>query len=344
MRVLIDVRPAASCGTGIGRYANMLAEVTREPVQGHVCAAADGARLRFGSAQEQELSLPALLERERVELLHSPLFQLPALLAACAAVITIHDAAPVLHPELTSPGFARLFEQAALAAERAAVVVCPSESARDEVVRALSLPPEKVCVVPETPAAVFEQSSLPPRAEEEPFLLVVGSVEPRKNPLAILEALAAAPDLPRVVFAGPLAGTDLWGEAQRLGVKDRVRLVGWVEDRELVRLYRSATALVFPSRYEGFGLPVIEAFACDTPVVASTAPAVREVAGDAALLVDPDDVDGLANAIQRVIADEALRAELRTRGRKRLEERYSPQAVRAGLAAAWNLAAKEVAA
>ena len=344
MRVLIDVRPAASCGTGIGRYANMLAEVTREGVAGHVCAEAGADRLRFGSAVEEALSLPALLARERVALFHSPLFHLPPTLGECAGVITIHDAVPLVRPELTSPEFARLFEGASPAAARAALVVCPSEAARVEVVAALSIAEEKTWVVPETPGARFLARPEPEQGSCEPFLLVVGSIEARKNPTLVLEALALAPELPPVVFAGPVAGLDLLAEADRLGVRERVRIEGWVPDAELVRLYRRAAALVFPSRHEGFGLPVIEAFATGTPVVASTDPAIREVAGDAALLIDPDDADGLVEALRRVLGDPELRETLRTRGRARLGERYSPAAVRAGLAKAWDRVAREVAA
>lgn len=341
MRVLIDVRPAASCGTGIGRYARMLAEVTREPIPGHACAAADGQRLRFGSVIEEELGLPALLARERAELFHSPLFHLPALLGDAAAVVTIHDAAPVLHPELTTPAFARLFERAAQAAARAALVVCPTETARQEVVQALSLPANKVRVVPEAPSPVFADASEGPQTPGEPYLLVVGSLEARKNPALVLDALALAPELPPAVFVGPEAGFDLLSEAERRGVRARVRVEGWLPDRELARLYRSATALLFPSRYEGFGLPLVEAFASGLPVVSSRAGSLPEVAGDAALLVDPDDAQGLAEATRLLVADPALRTELVARGRRRVEERYSLAVVSRGLAGAWDQVAHE---
>lgn len=345
MRVLLDVRPGDACGTGIGRYARMLTDVVGEGVPPHTCAIGSATRLRFGSASEEALALPALLARCEMDLFHSPLFHLPALLSDCAAAITIHDAAPVLHPELTAAGFARLFELAPAAADRATVVVCPSDTARADVVRALSLPPEKVHVVPETPAAEFRHASWQEesQAEERP-LLVVGSIEARKNPSLMLEALALAPDLLPVVFVGLPAGFDLMAEADRLGVRSRVRALGWLPDRELARLYREAAALVFPSRYEGFGLPVIEAFACGTPVVASTAGSIPEVAGDAALLVDPDDADGLVAALRRVLGDPELRTTLRARGRERIATHYSPEAVRAGLARVWDHVAREVAA
>lgn len=341
MRILLDVRPSATCATGIGRYARMLRDTVQAGVDGHSCVAAGVERLRFRSPPEEELALPALLARERVELFHSPLFHLPALLGDCAAAITIHDAAPVLHPELTAPGFARLFEGAAEAAARASLVVCPSETARDDVTRALSLPTDKVRVVPEAPASLFleEPEELSPAAE--PFLLVVGSIESRKNPGLVLEALALDPDLPPAVFVGPEAGFDLLGEAERLGVRSRVHRDGWLSDRELCQRYRQATALLFPSRYEGFGLPLVEAFACGLPAVASRTGSLPEVAGDAALLVDPDDAQELAEATGRLLADAELRAELVARGRKRVHERYSLTAVRQGLAAAWDQVARE---
>lgn len=342
MRVLIDVRPAATCLTGIGRYARMLEHVARVGVPGHSCALGGSDRLQFSSAREEELALPALLAREGVELFHSPLFHLPVLLEGCCGAITIHDAVPVAHPELSTPGFARLFERAAEAARRAAVVICPSQTARDEVASALSLPPEKVHVVPETPAPVFLRPPPAgrPRAGER-FMLVVGSVEARKNPRLVLEALALAPDLPPVIFVGPPGGFDLVAEAERLGVRDRVRQEGWLPDQQVARLYRQAALLLFTSRHEGFGLPIVEAFASGLPVVASTAGSLPEVAGDAALLVDPDDAQGLADAARRLLAEAELRTLLVERGRSRLADHYSAEAVRRGLATAWDRVAAE---
>src|SRR5581483_205692 len=250
------------------------------------------------------------------DVFHSPLFRLPAVLP-CAAVVTVHDAIPVVRPELSNPEFTRLFEENAReACERAAAVVCPSEHAKKDVVSALGVAAEKVHVIVETPAPHFRVLE-----GQKPggYFLVVGSLEERKNPRVVLEALANLPkeDRKPVVFVGPNAGFDVIGLASELGVLENVVRHGAVSDTELVQLYNDAIALIVPSRYEGFGLPVVEAFACGTPVISSTAASLPEVAGDAAFFFSPDDAAGLAELMRSLTEDK--RAELRTRGFEQLK-------------------------
>lgn len=306
---------------------------------GHQVVTASTLGLSFGSPAEEELGLPGVLEREGIDLYHSPLWGLPALLP-CPAVVTVHDAIPVTHPELTAEAFRPMWAQAAEATARAAAVVCPTEHAKGEVVGALGLDPVHVHVVPEAPAAVFS-----PRAPEVvaaalrehrvagTYLLSCGSIERRKNPDGLLAALALLPveTRPFLLFAGPSAGFDLAAEATRRGVADHVRHLGVVSDEALAALYSGALAVLVCSRAEGFGLPVVEAWACGAPVIASNTTALPEVAGDAALLVDPEDPRAIAHAIARMIDDSSLRADLRARGLARLEERFSPAAVRSAL-------------
>lgn len=348
MRVLFDARPGVHCATGIGRYTRTVAELLLAGVAGSdrwtLAGSEASCELRAASPLEQDLALPALLERESVDVFHSPLFHLPALLP-CRAIVTIHDAIPARRPDLAVPGFARLFEVAERAARRADAVVCPSRHAKADLVGAIGLEAEKVHVVPETPAPVFRPS--PPAAVEAlrrrlgldgPYLLVVGSLERRKNPGLVLDALATlrrSGDAPLVVFVGPEAGFDLRGAADALHVSDRVSELGVVPDADLSTLLTGATALVFPSLYEGFGLPVIEAFACDTAVLASNAASIPEVAGDAALLFDPSDAAALATAIERVVGDAALRDDLRRRGRARLAH-FSREIVGGALSALYE--------
>ena len=251
------------------------------------------------------------------DVFHSPLFHLPALVP-CRSVITLHDAIPLVRPDLSDPDFTRLFHEEAIeTAERADAIVCPSEHAKRDVVSSLKIDGGKVHVITETAAPHFRVLE---RTGEPRHLLVVGSLEPRKNPLVVLNALAKlAPETrPRVGFVGPRAGIDILWEAQVRGLEETVSWAGTVPDDELVRLYNDAIALVFPSHYEGFGLPVVEAFACGTPVIASNAASIPEVAGDAAILFDPRDADALAQAIQSLT--EEKRAELKRRGFKRLEQ------------------------
>jgi glycosyltransferase involved in cell wall biosynthesis len=143
------------------------------------------------------------------------------------------------------------------------------------------------------------------RAEGGPYALFVGTLQPRKDPLAALEALALVPGELRLVLVGPDkgAGVDARRAAARLGLNGRVTFTGHVEKQELAELYRGAACLVFPSRYEGFGLPVVEAMASGTPVVAAASGSIPEVAGDAAVLVEPGNPAALAGGIERAVAD-----------------------------------------
>jgi glycosyltransferase involved in cell wall biosynthesis len=322
-RVLFDARPAENCLTGIGRYAGTLATLMKG-VPGHFCWSL-GRDLKWSPATpiEEELELPWLLEREEIDVFHSPLFPLPAVVP-CRSVVTVHDAIPLVRPELSTPGFTRLFaERARDGALRADRVICPSEHAKKDVVATLRVPEEKVRVVAETPAPCFRVVDQPGPREH---FLVVGSIEARKNPLVVLDAIARFPESerPKVVFVGPDAGIDLVAEAAQRGVERTVRRAGPVPDEELVLLYNRAVALIFPSLYEGFGLPVLEAFACGTPVIASSAASIPEVAGDAALSFDPQDPSALAEAMRSLGPEKAV--ELRTRGFARLE-RFSRERV-----------------
>lgn len=335
MRILFDARPAIACKSGIGRYAATLAELSCDLGQHDVQRLGLDLRLQARSHLDEEIALPALLARGGFDLYHSPFFQLPAILP-CPAVITIHDAVPVVRPELTSPEFAALFSASARSsAERAAAIVCPSEFARAEVAAALGVDPSKVHAVPECPAALFSRERPRPRTGHtlSPFLLSVGPYEQRKNQDCVLEALSRLADRTlRAVFVG--SGTDdgrLEAEAERRGLRERCRILGHVSDDELHGLYRAAEAVVVASRHEGFGLPVIEAFAVGTPVIHSRAGALPEVAGPAGLSFDPDAPEELATQLERLALEPELSGSLVDAGRSRLANRYSARAVRAAL-------------
>jgi glycosyltransferase involved in cell wall biosynthesis len=181
------------------------------------------------------------------------------------------------------------------AVRRARRVLAVSERTKADVVELYGAPPEKVVVTPNGVDPAFS-----PRGDgDAAYLLYVGAIQTRKDPLAAAEA-ARAVGLPLVVV-GPEKEPELARELERRGAQLR----GWVDKPELADLYRGAAALVLPSRYEGFGLPVLEAMACGTPVVATPDPALREVAGDAALYASPAE---LPDAIRRALADRAALA------------------------------------
>jgi glycosyltransferase involved in cell wall biosynthesis len=201
--------------------------------------------------------------------------------------------------------------------KRAARVLVGSDWTRRRLAERYGVPDEKVVVTPYGIDPAFTPDG--PRAGNGSALLFVGALQPRKDPLCAVRALARLyPEL-ELVFVGPekRGANDVRAEIARLGLERRVRFLGHVPKEELSALYRGAACLVLPSRYEGFGLPVLEAMASGTPVVASTAGALPEVAGDAAVLVPPGDPAALADGIERALADRNRLRELgleRSRG------------------------------
>ena len=246
-------------------------------------------------------TLPRLLRRRGAALVHTQ-YALPARSPA-PAVVTIHDLSFEREPELMSRKDRAVFRRVVPhAARNARRVLTVSERTKRDLVELYGLPPDKVVVTPNgvDPAFTPGNSVLHGR-----YVLAVGAVQPRKNQSAAAEAATAA-GLPLVV-AGPISDESVAADLRSRGADLR----GYVAQDELVELYRGAACLVQPSRYEGFGLPVLEAMACGTPVVAVDEPALREVAGDAALIVSERD---LADAITRAVAD---RERLREAGLRR---------------------------
>jgi glycosyltransferase involved in cell wall biosynthesis len=243
-------------------------------------------------------------------------------------VVTVHD---LIH--LRVPGSAswtrRMILRCVLrvATRRARVVVTDSGFGAEDL-RALE--PSLADRIVTIPCGVGEQFSPAPGTTEssplaDPYLLCVANRKPHKNLTTAVEVLArltdAAPTM-RLAIAGEHFAEwhDVLSYAVRRGVADRIVDIPAVSDHELVRWYRYAECLLFPSRYEGFGMPALEAMACGTPVVASNATSLPEICGDAALLCGPDDADGMVHAILRLRTDAELRARMRTRGLQRAAE------------------------
>jgi len=241
-------------------------------------------------------------------------------------VLTVHDISFELYPQF--------FDRRALvrdrllirnSAQRATKVVTISETSRRDLIDLYGLAPDRVIAIPLGVAPSFSPGDPAARgspADGRPLrLLAVGTLQPRKNLVRLLEAVhTIARDIPVVLrIIGP-DGFQADVIRERSVGNAQVEIVGYVEDEALADAYRWADMLVYPSIYEGFGLPVIEAMACGTPVVTSTGGSLPEVAGDAAFIVDPLDVPAIANGIRRVAEDAVLAHSLRTRGLARAAE------------------------
>ena len=275
---------------------------------------------------------------EGLAVVHAPSVAVPpAPRGGPPLVVTVHDAAPELFPE-AFPRRGRRFhaEGLAAAARRADLVIAVSEAAADEITYHSDIPAGRVRVVPNPVAVPEVDPAVRDRVLGEaglrgrPYVLWVGSLEPRKGVGTLVAAMArlrrrhAGSEVHTVLagFEGWL-GANLIDPSDRLVLGDSLRQLGRVGDEELWCLYSGAALLAFPSLHEGFGLPVVEAMALGVPVVASDIPAVREVAGGAALLVPPGDPDAWSEAIAGLLDDDAGRRRMAEAGRRRSAD-YSP--------------------
>ncbi len=260
---------------------------------------------------------PIELNRLGVDLLHSMAFVQPLLIGR-PSVITIYDLSFLRFPESFRP-LNRLYLKAFTrrSARRSNRIITISESSRKDVVRLLGVPAERVsvvyCGVEETFHPIEDEEALRVfrrrRLLPERFIFFLGTIEPRKNVGALVRAygrLRRETSLEHHLVVAGAKGwlyEDVFAEVERLGLADRVHFPGYVARDELPYWYSAADAFVYPSRYEGFGIPPLEAMACGTPVVASNASSLPEVIGDAGVLVDPGDEEALAAAISTVLTD-----------------------------------------
>lgn len=271
---------------------------------------------------EQALQ-PGSLRRDGVDLLHAPVNVGP-LVRSCHLVATVHDLSFLLYPEAFRPG-QRLYQRvmARWTARHADRVIAVSQSTRADVVRLFGVAAERVVVVPNGVDSSFRP--LPPAEVEafrqqrglpERFLLSVATMEPRKNIPRLLQALARLPEAPPLILCGGKGWyyEEIYATIERLELAGRVHLPGFIPQGDLPFWYNAATWFVYPSLYEGFGLPALEALACGTPAIVSRTSSLPEVVGDAALLIDPHDVDFLTAALAHALQAPDVAARLRQAG------------------------------
>ncbi|MEW5718373.1 MAG: glycosyltransferase family 1 protein [Chloroflexota bacterium] len=267
-----------------------------------------------------------------LDVLHSPDF-IPPAWTRCPSVITMHDLAFMLYPRFLTRESARYYGQVDVAARRADHIIAVSESTKRDTIRLLGVPESKVTVIHEAAHPLFEPIADDSAGEfvrahynlPSEFILFVGTIEPRKNLPTLLRAFRRLRDNYKSEAVLAIAGNRGWLVEQvdqviaELRLGDTVRFLGNVRNEELVYLYNAAKLFVFPSLYEGFGLPPLEAMACGTPVIVSNVSSLPEVVGDAGLLIDPEDVEALTVAMWRVLTDDKLRRELSEKGLKRAQ-------------------------
>jgi glycosyltransferase involved in cell wall biosynthesis len=301
MRVALDVSPLDQTAAGTARYLAALEQV--DGIDLVRLAHHGGGRVAtvYRDAVWYPLVLPWRARDARVDALHCPTFRGPLKPPACPLVVTVHDLAVLRHPEtfnLWTRQYSRLCVSRVARAAR--LVIAVSEHTKRDVVELLGVTEERIRVVPN---GVGEPFSPEGAAEDGDYVLAVGTVEPRKNLARLAEATRSLGVELRVV------GAPGWGSVE-LGAG--VRRLGRVPDDELARLYRGARCLAYPSLYEGFGIPILEAMASGTPVVTSRGGATEEVAEGAAVLVDPLDPAAIAAGIEEAAArrDELVRAGL----------------------------------
>ncbi|HEY3701412.1 MAG TPA: glycosyltransferase family 1 protein [Acidimicrobiales bacterium] len=247
-------------------------------------------------------SLPRALNALRPRLTHFQ-YVIPPLYRG-RAVVMVHDLSFERMPQLMGyQDRLALRTLVPVSVRRADRVLTVSEWSRADIVDCYGLEPERVVVTGGGLDPAFTRTG--DRPDRPPYLLFVGALQPRKGPIVALDALARLSEDLQLVMVGPVKRG--FGEVRaamdRLRLGSRVELAGYVSKKDLAALYRGAACMIFPSHYEGFGLPVLEAMASGTPVVATTAGAIPEVAGDAAVLVPPGDADALAAGVQVAIAD-----------------------------------------
>lgn len=333
MRIGLDVQSTLGRKTGIGLYTANLLRALRQVAPQHLYV-----ELSWGRTEEmrtdrrlrwQQFELPRRARAAAVDILHVTGFDAPRW-KPCPVVLTVHDLVgfifPVNFPPVSRFYWSRWLPSTIGWADR---IIADSEQTQRDLERLLGIPAERIEViypgVSETFQPVQDQVALEKVRHKyglpHPIILYLGTLEPRKGLDTLIDAYGSlAKDLQHdLVIAGKRGWytEPLFRQVEALGLGRRVHFTDYVADEDLPGLYNLAHLFVYPSRYEGFGLPALEAMACGLPVVCTDVASLPEVVGDAALLVPPDDVKVLVAAMRRVLDDSLLRADMRARGLKR---------------------------
>jgi glycosyltransferase involved in cell wall biosynthesis len=350
MRVAIDARKLHDFGIGtyIRNLLRHLARIDHDTEFVLLCGEADlGVAAQLGpnfravlepspnySIREQ-IHVPWVLRRERPDLYHAPHYVLPAAIH-CNSVVTIHDCIHLMFPQYLPNRMAYAYARAQMwtAAHRSDCILTVSDASKRDILHLFNIPPEKIVVVynaidahfsitptPDAVARVRERYQLDHR-----FVLYVGNIKPHKNLVRLIEAFSELrtgdlEDVKLLIIGDEISKLPALRHAvHRHKLHKHVRFLGYVPDDQLTVLYRLAAVFVFPSLYEGFGLPPLEAMASGTPVVVSNVSSLPEVVGDAAVLVDPHDIDSIVDGLRCVLTDPTRADDMRRKGLERSRE------------------------
>ncbi len=347
MRIGIDARLVFYNRAGIGQYIIQLTEALArlEPQddmfvllqsrkdQSTLINTNGFERKSLWTPSHNRFEQPALsfeISRLGLDLLHSPDF-IPPFRRKCKSVITIHDLAFLLYPHFLTKESARYYGQIDHAWRNTDHIIAVSETTKQDSIKMLGVPEKKISVIHEAANPIYRPVPLDEAQQvvkekyklDRDFILFVSTIEPRKNLPGLLQAFRRLLDDYKRDEVLVLAGSKgwLWEEVyetvENLNLEKNVAFLGRVPSHDLVYLYNAARLLVHPSFYEGFGLTPLEAMNCGTPVIVSNTSALPEVVGDAALMIDPHDVDGLTVALWRLLTEEELRQDLIEKGFKR---------------------------
>ncbi|HYJ95859.1 MAG TPA: glycosyltransferase family 1 protein, partial [Vicinamibacterales bacterium] len=349
MRVAIDTRKIHDFGIGtyIRNLLRQLARIDQNTEYILLCREPDlGIAAQLGPnfrgvvepspnySLREQIHVPWVLRRERPDVYHAPHYVLPPAVR-CRSVVTIHDCIHLMFPQYLPNRAAYAYARASMwaAARRSDRILTVSEASKRDILHFFNVKPEKIVVVYN---AIDEHFSATPSEEQvarireryqldHKFVLYVGNIKPHKNLVRLIEAFSQLrrthDDLKLLIIGDEISKLPALRRAvHRNKLHKFVRFLGYLKDDTLTVLYRLASVFVFPSLYEGFGLPPLEAMASGTPVVTSNVSSLPEVTGDAAVLVDPYDVDSIADGMRRILDDPRLAEELRIKGLKRALE------------------------
>jgi glycosyltransferase involved in cell wall biosynthesis len=351
LRIAIDARKLRDYGIGtyVRNLIRHLARIDQTTDYVVLCREADrqivgefGENFRAvpegspGYSIREQITVPLDLRRERADLFHAPHYVLPPL-TPCKSVVTIHDCIHLRFPQYlpNKIGYAYARSSMWLAAHRSNRILTVSEASKRDILSYFAVPPGKIDVIYN---GIDELFSAPPAEDDvervreryqldHPFILYAGNIKPHKNLERTIEAFhllrqsSEFAEVKLIIIGDEIAKyAALRHAVHRHKLHKYVRFFGFVQDRTLAILYRLAAVFVFPSLYEGFGLPPLEAMASGTPVITANVSSLPEVVGDAALLVDPLQPEAIAEAIRRVLTDSTLRADLRSRGLDRARQ------------------------